>query len=67
MFLTNLHNSGGPMLSVDAVRKIAQACARADPTLIVDEVYLDAAHLNGGRPPAAANLRSQDARKEYAT
>ena len=50
VFLTNLHNPSGQLLTQDAVEQIAGACARAGATLIVDEVYLDAAHLNGDQP-----------------
>jgi aspartate/methionine/tyrosine aminotransferase len=48
--LTNLHNPSGQHLSPDTVRELAARCADRDATLIVDEVYLDAAHLNKGHP-----------------
>jgi len=48
--LTNLHNPSGQMLSPAAVTAIAERCARVGATLIIDEVYLDAAHLNVGGP-----------------
>lgn len=45
--LTNLHNPSGQYLTLDAIGEVAQACARADATLIVDEVYLDGVFLTG--------------------
>lgn len=48
--LTNLHNPSGQLLPVETVRQIASACSGAGATLIVDEVYLDSAHLNGKHP-----------------
>lgn len=55
--LTNLHNPSGQLLSQAAVTAIAQRCDRVGATLIIDEVYLDAAHLNIGGPLwTAANV-----------
>ncbi|UCE60547.1 MAG: pyridoxal phosphate-dependent aminotransferase [Phycisphaerales bacterium] len=48
--LTNLHNPSGQYLSQEAVQRIAQQCASAGATLIVDEVYLDAVGLVTGQP-----------------
>ncbi len=44
--LTNLHNPSGQELNLDTIRAVAERCARAGATLIVDEVYLDAARLS---------------------
>jgi hypothetical protein len=54
--LTNLHNPGGRRLTSDEMRSISLCCAEHDARLIVDEVYLDAAHvcLNEPRWTAAA-------------
>lgn len=45
--LTNLHNPSGYRLSPDTVKDLVLMCARANATLIVDEVYLDAASMIG--------------------
>jgi len=55
--LTNLHNPSGQHLSPDTIGELAARCADHDATLIVDEVYLDAAHLNKGHPRWTAALR----------
>jgi hypothetical protein len=55
--LTNLHNPSGQYLPPEAVEAIAESCARVNATLILDEVYLDGAHLAGLRERwTAANL-----------
>lgn len=55
--LTNLHNPSGQLLSIDAIKDISHRCSRAGATLIVDEVYLDAACLIGDQPCwTAANV-----------
>ena len=54
VFLTNLHNPSGQLLTKENVEQIARACAQANATLIVVEVYLDAAHLNGDQPRRTA-------------
>ena len=55
--VTNLHNPSGQMLSTDSLGTLAARCARVNATLIVDEVYLDAAHLAGhGQRWSAASL-----------
>ncbi len=46
--ITNLHNPTGAMMSAETVTELASLCARENATLIVDEVYLDAAALIGG-------------------
>lgn len=46
--VTNLHNPSGKWLSREAVGRIVDLCARAHATLVVDEVYLDAASLTAG-------------------
>lgn len=48
--VTNLHNPSGNQLLGDFVAELAERCARVNATLIVDEVYLDAAHLTGRGP-----------------
>lgn len=48
--VTNLHNPSGQCTPRSVMTQIAAVCARHDATLIVDEVYLDAAHLNTGQP-----------------
>jgi len=48
--LTNLHNPSGQYLSREAVLDIANTCADSGATLIIDEVYLDAAHLTSDQP-----------------
>jgi aspartate/methionine/tyrosine aminotransferase len=48
--LTNLHNPSGQPLRADLLRTLAARCARVNATLIVDEVYLDAAFLTGHAP-----------------
>ncbi|MHC4698391.1 MAG: pyridoxal phosphate-dependent aminotransferase, partial [Planctomycetota bacterium] len=48
--LTNLHNPSGQCLSKPDLRGIAKRCTALGATLIVDEVYLDGAHLISGRP-----------------
>ncbi len=50
VFLTNLHNPSGQLLPPDAVRRLAEVCDRSGAMLIVDEVYLDANHLNHNQP-----------------
>jgi len=50
VFLTNLHNPSGQFTDRETMREIAHLCLRRNATLIVDEVYLDAAHLNLGQP-----------------
>ncbi|HNQ21925.1 MAG TPA: pyridoxal phosphate-dependent aminotransferase [Phycisphaerae bacterium] len=50
VFLTNLHNPSGQYLSPDALRELAGCCRRLEALLIVDEVYLDGAHLTVGAP-----------------
>ncbi len=50
VMVTNLHNPGGCRMSKDCVAGLADRCARVNATLIVDEVYLDAAHLTGDGP-----------------
>ncbi len=47
--LSNLHNPSGQLLSREAVTRIAETCAKAGATLVVDEVYLDSAAITGGR------------------
>lgn len=55
--LTNLHNPSGQELNLDTIRAVAERCARAGATLIVDEVYLDAARLTTDQPCwTAANV-----------
>ena len=55
--LTNLHNPSGQHLSEQTIQHIAERCAASGATLIVDEVYLDGAHLiNGQRRWTAAGL-----------
>ncbi|MBU0719340.1 MAG: pyridoxal phosphate-dependent aminotransferase [Planctomycetes bacterium] len=49
VFLTNLHNPSGQLLTRGAVQQIAAACAAVDAALIIDEVYLDAAHINASQ------------------
>ena len=56
--LTNLHNHTGQHLSPDTIGELAALCAPHDATLIVDEVYLDAAHLNKGQPRWTAANRA---------
>ena len=57
VFLTNLHNPSGRLLGADSLREVAELCAAAGATLMVDEVYLDAAHLNADQPRwTAANI-----------
>lgn len=48
--LSNLHNPSGRWLSPPEVHDIAECCAGSGATLIVDEVYLDAAHVTGRGP-----------------
>lgn len=48
--LTNLHNPSGQLLPRNDVERIAGRLCDNNATLIVDEVYLDAAHLNAGHP-----------------
>lgn len=45
--ITNLHNPSGQLLWPDIISQIARLCARVDATLVVDEVYLDAACITG--------------------
>jgi aspartate/methionine/tyrosine aminotransferase len=45
VLLTNLHNPSGNRLSQATVSEVALMCGRAKATLIVDEVYLDAASI----------------------
>jgi len=47
LFLTNLHNPSGQWIDRGQMADIAVRCAQAGTLLIVDEVYLEAAHLNG--------------------
>lgn len=55
--LTNLHNPSGQLMPVETVRQIATSCRGAGATLIVGEIYLDSAHLNGEQPLwTAANV-----------
>jgi len=57
--LTNLHNPSGQCLSRGTVEEIADRCEHAGATLIVDEAYLDGAHLVAGGPMwTAANVSS---------
>lgn len=46
VFLTNLHNPSGRLLSPGRIEGIAVRCARSGATLIIDEVYLDSAGLS---------------------
>lgn len=54
--LTNLHNPSGRRITREDMRRIVECCVDYDARLIVDEVYLDAAHicLNEPRWTAAA-------------
>jgi aspartate/methionine/tyrosine aminotransferase len=57
LVLTNLHNPSAQGLSPDRMGKLADRCAEYGALLIVDEVYLDSAHINLGAPLwTAANL-----------
>lgn len=56
--ISNLHNPSGRRLTPDVVRELAGRCAENGATLIVDEVYLDAAHICLQEPRwSAAALR----------
>jgi hypothetical protein len=48
--LTNLHNPSGYHLCEQTLRGIAERCAAANATLIVDEVYIDGAQLVNRQP-----------------
>lgn len=50
VFLTNLHNPTGQLGYRETMRELARLCTRHNTTWIVDEVYLDAAHLSLGQP-----------------
>jgi len=52
--VTNLHNPSGQELAMDLLGTLAARCARVNATLIVDEVYLDAAYLAGHRRRSTA-------------
>jgi aspartate/methionine/tyrosine aminotransferase len=57
LVLTNLHNPSAQVLSAERVGDLAERCAEYGSILIVDEVYLDSAHINLGAPLwTAANL-----------
>lgn len=47
--LTNLHNPSGRLMERATIQEISDRLATANASVIVDEVYLDAAHLNAGR------------------
>lgn len=48
VFLSNLHNPSGRLISRDRMAAIVDLCSRFNAVVLVDEVYLDAAHLNRG-------------------
>lgn len=48
--ITNLHNPGGRRLTRAELQVLADCCADQNVCLIVDEVYLDAAHICLGEP-----------------
>jgi aspartate/methionine/tyrosine aminotransferase len=50
LILTNLHNPSAQALSPEQMGKLAERCAEYGAMLIVDEVYLDSAHINLGTP-----------------
>jgi hypothetical protein len=50
VILTNHHNPSGYCISRESMKAIADACEKVGATLVVDEVYLDSAHLNLGAP-----------------
>lgn len=55
--ISNLHNPSGLCCPQDVLHTIAELCGRRHATLIVDEVYLDFAHVNRGcARSTAANL-----------
>jgi hypothetical protein len=55
--VTNLHNPSGHYSPPDRLERLAACCARAAATVIVDEVYLDAAFLTrGGERWTAASV-----------
>jgi len=48
--LTNLHNPSGQRLDAPDLADMARRCRACGAHLVVDEVYLDAAHLNAAAP-----------------
>jgi len=55
--LTNLHNPSGQCISAEMIEEVAGRCRRAKASLIVDEVYLDAANITRRTPLwSAANV-----------
>lgn len=60
VLLTDLHNPSGRLCPPETLAAIARLCDRYSAILIVDEVYRDFAHLNGGIPrTTAATLGDQ--------
>jgi len=49
-FLSNMHNPSAQLIDADTIAEIAAVCVEFGATLIVDEVYLDYAHVNLGTP-----------------
>jgi aspartate/methionine/tyrosine aminotransferase len=54
--MSNLHNPSGLLCPDDLLQSLAELCAKHAVTLIVDEVYLDFARLNGSVGQSAVRL-----------
>lgn len=54
--MSNLHNPSGLLCPDDVMQTLGELCARHGVTLIVDEVYLDFARLNGSGGRSTARL-----------